>query len=359
MIYPHEIEKWVVEQKPLDGFLQPYVFQHETNKSRRVPRSGDFWMEVWLATEGRRNLPEVRRYLDYLAEMRTRFVHIQKEMMYENRDATHQLGHDQCTAGWAGDSMMPIAAYLYYLHSRGLKGSVLECGVFKGGSTCCLSWICKSLGFGLYAADSFEGLPSSEGHYGRGDFKGGYEEVRSNLKRLGSGMTTNLIKGFYADSLKGFNEPLVAIWLDVDLKQSVLDALGHTYSQLLPNGVIFSDGLVDDVDFEQERIKGECGEPGGFVEFFASRGIPYKAKPGGPRGLGLIVPQCADDENLLYEHDKLVELFKLAELPGLYLTDRDKQLETILQSNSWKITSPLRQARRIMEKLWTHTNPRA
>jgi hypothetical protein len=316
MIYPLAVEKSISEQQPLGGLLSPHVFPNDTNKTRGTLRPGDYSTEVWLATEGRRHRDDVRQYLEFLSEMHSRFAYIQQQMHYDNPDATHHAGHDRWTAGCSGDYMVPIAAYLYYLHSRGVQGAVLECGVFKGASTCCLSWICKKLGLKLYAADSFEGLPATEGFYGKGDFKGSYAEVKSNLDRLSAGGQIELIKGWYADSLKGFNENLSVIWLDVDLKQSVLDALGHTFGRLLPNGIIFSDGLTEGVDFAQNRIKGACGEPGGLVEFFASRNISYKAMPGGPRGLGLLVPHCGDDETLLYEYDKLTTLVKLAELPA-------------------------------------------
>lgn len=305
MIYPEDIQRWIGTHRPLDGALGAHIFPGEVNKTRRVLPEGDFTLEHWLCSEGRGRSTEIRRYLDFLADMKSRFLAIRQSIAYRNPEASHSSGHDEWSTGWAGEGMLPIAAYLYYLKSFGLSGAVLECGVFKGGSTACLSWACEHLGFTLISADSFEGLPAGEGHYGRGDFRGGLDEVRENVSRHGRIGSVEFVKGFYRESLRGFNRDLATIWLDVDLKQSVLDALGNTFDSLLPGGVIFSDGLVREVDYDGDRLKGEHGEPGGLVEFFSSRSLPYKAVPAGPKGLGLIVPRCLDDEHLLYESEKL------------------------------------------------------
>ncbi len=205
--------------------------------------------------------------------------------------------------------MLPLALYIYYLHSFGIKGCVLECGAFKGGSTYCLSWVCDYLGLRLLSADSFDGLPGSEGHYSTGDFRGSLSEVRENVSRFGRIEAVEFIEGFYAESLADLKEDLMIIWLDVDLKQSVLDALGHAYSRLVPGGVIFSDGLVDVVDYRGDQIRDGGGEPAGLYQFFSGNQIPYKAKPAGPKGLSLIVPDCRENESILYQarkHDILV-----------------------------------------------------
>ena len=111
--------------------------------------------------------------------MLVKFEKIRQGLNYLNKDATHHHGDDTHTSGWAGVGMIPIAIYLYYLKSYGIQGKILECGVFKGGSTCCLSHICDYLGLELIAADSFEGLPTSVGYYGKGDFKGSLQEVKT------------------------------------------------------------------------------------------------------------------------------------------------------------------------------------
>jgi len=58
------------------------------------------------------------------------FPLIRAGMRYRNSNATHQ--DDDWAEGTSGEVMLPIAIYLCYLHSYGLRGAVLECGVFKG-----------------------------------------------------------------------------------------------------------------------------------------------------------------------------------------------------------------------------------
>jgi hypothetical protein len=194
--------------------------------------------------------------------------------------------------GWAGDAMLPIANYLYVLQSFGVDGDCLECGAFKGSSTACLSYVCKELGLTLHCADSFAGLPSSEGHYGKGDFAGARAEVESNVRRCGNIEAVNWIEGWYESSLQGFARPLAVIWMDVDLQQSVLDVMENVFPNLDRHGVIFSDGFSVGVDFTPDnRIALTGGEPAGFYRFFENRGIEVTAIPAGPKGMALILPR--------------------------------------------------------------------
>ena len=64
--------------------------------------------------------------------------------------------------------------------------------------------------------------------------------MRGNVERLGDPKSVQFIKGWFSESLKDFPDELSIIWLDVDLKQSVLDALGCTFPKLNRDGVIFS-----------------------------------------------------------------------------------------------------------------------
>ena len=132
-------------------------------------------------------------FFTFVRQMEVVFESVRQGIDYENQYATHHHGDDRCSVGWAGIGMMPVAIYLYYLQSWGVSGKVLECGVFKGGSTCCLNHICDYLGLELIAADSYEGLPDGDTFYGQGDFRGGLEEVRKNLKQFTG--SRNLCKG--------------------------------------------------------------------------------------------------------------------------------------------------------------------
>lgn len=235
--------------------------------------------------------PAIAAYLDYLRDAKAAFREIATSMGYWNPVSSHSLRHDAWSVGWAGDALLPIANYLYVLQSFGVRGDCLEAGAFKGSSTACLSYVCSKLGLTLYCADSFAGLPSSEGHYGTGDFAGSREEVEANVRAHGVIGAVRFIEGWYAESLRGFSAPLSLIWTDVDLQQSVLDVLQHTMPCLVPDGVIFSDGFTEGVDFTPDhRIVFTGSEPAGFHRYFRDHAMDAIALPAAPGGLTLILP---------------------------------------------------------------------
>jgi len=250
-----------------------------------------FTVEDWIL-QRRASDAAIREYLDFLRSAKARFGEVAVSMGYWNPNASHSLQQDKWSVGWAGDALLPIANYLYVLHSFGVAGDCLECGAFKGSSTACLSYACKELGLTLHCADSFAGLPSSEGHYDKGDFAGTRSEVENNVRRWGAIEAVHFLEGWYESSLRGFANPLSVIWMDVDLQQSVLDAMGNVFSNLDRHGVIFSDGFRDGVDLTPENtIVFTGGEPAGFYRFFESRRMNVLAFPAGPPGLALILPR--------------------------------------------------------------------
>ena len=274
---------------------------------RPPPAAGDYAVEDWMLARANAS-QAVATYFDYLRRSKQRFDAVSQALGYWNEDASHSLGHDRWSVGWGGASLLSIAASLYALRSYGVGGVVLECGVFKGSSTACLSLVCQELGYALFAADSFEGLPSGEGHYGKGDFKGSLDEVRSNVEKLGAPQAVRYVEGWYSASLQNWSEPIALLWVDVDLQQSTLDVLECVFPALDPNGVIFSDGFTKGVDFDGDHIKFTGGEPAGFHRFFNDRGLDYKAKPGGAKGLAMIVPRCQQGETILFTDEKFAYL---------------------------------------------------
>ncbi len=258
--------------------------------------------------------PALRDFFRFIRKMEVVFEKVRVGMDYENKEASHRGGDDRHTGGWAGIGMMPIAIYLYYLTSYGIKGKVLECGVFKGGSTCCLSHVCHELGLELIAADSYEGLPSGDGFYGKGDFRGSLEEVQANINRLGRPGAVRYLRGWFSDSLRNFSDDIMLIWLDVDLRQSVIDVLSHTYDHLMKHGVIFCDGLGESRDFSGEFLKPGSSESAGLLDFFHEREISHKAVYSGFGHMGLVIPGVADEERLIYS-PRLIRSILMAARP--------------------------------------------
>lgn len=271
--------------------------------------------EAWILSNKDRSVA-IQDYIEFMTTCQRRFAEVVKSMGYWNKETSHSLGHDKWSVGWGGDNLLPIAHYAYCLKSYGLSGNILECGAFKGSSTACLSIACDLLGSTLFCADSFEGLPDGEAHYQKGDFIGTYDEVRKNVDRYGVIGATRFIKGWYSESLKGFSEPISALWIDVDLCSSTLDVLNNTYPTLEANGVVFSDGFQVGVDYEGTRVKqighenpGLC-EPAGIYQFFEGNNLDYQAIPAGPPGLALIIGGVDESTPLKYVGEQIPALLE-------------------------------------------------
>jgi O-methyltransferase len=124
------------------------------------------------------------------------------------------------------DEMLCIANHLYVLQTRGVLETLIECGCFKGFSTCCLSQACAWLGVKMHVFDSFEGLPSSASdYYSEGDFRAPIDEVLDNVRTFGQLAAVELHQGFFSQTLPYFTEPVGCIWMDVDLKSSAQDVM--------------------------------------------------------------------------------------------------------------------------------------
>src|ERR1022692_4902423 len=112
---------------------------------------------------------------------------------------------------------------------RVTEGSVVECGCYVGGSTVNLSLVCAMTGRKLIVFDSFEGLPEPEqydrwhhathvGHtdvYYKGRFAATRETVESNVSKFGDISVCEFRAGYYDKTMPGFDEPVVATFLDV------------------------------------------------------------------------------------------------------------------------------------------------
>ena len=177
-----------------------------------------------------------------------------------------------------------------------------------------MSQICDYLDLELIAADSFEGLPKSVGYYGKGDFKGSLQEVKNNMGQFGKPKVVTYVKGWFNESLKNFNQDLMLIWLDVDLKSSVNDVLTNTFHCLVENGVLFCDGLGENRDFQEDHLISSSSESAGILDYFENNDISHKAVYSGYGHMGLIVPNTKEDDQLIYS-SQLINRMIFASLP--------------------------------------------
>lgn len=129
--------------------------------------------------------------------------------------------------------------------------NVAEAGCYKGISTAKFSLAAAAAGKDLIVFDSFQGIPENDephdknifggpAHFARGDYSWGLEGVKAHVTRFGHIERCRFIEGWFDDTLPQFNEPLAAVYLDVDLVSSTRTCIKHLYPLLEPGGVMFS-----------------------------------------------------------------------------------------------------------------------
>jgi len=170
--------------------------------------------------------------------------------------------------------LAPISAVLALSQENG--GVIVEAGCYKGGSTAKLSLAAGVAGRLLYVFDSFEGMPENEEphdtniwggavRFPAGSYKGAMEEVANNVERFGEIGVCRFVKGFFDQTLPGFQESIALAYLDVDLASSTLTCLRYLWPRLAPGGILFSqDGhlpLVLDVFNDDAFWVRELGTP--------------------------------------------------------------------------------------------------
>lgn len=140
-----------------------------------------------------------------------------------------------------------------------IKGAVVECGVWNGGSSAIVAAGLKSAGdsdrpFWLF--DSFEGLPQPtekdeakvRENYFPGWCTGGVERVREAHRLVGHSLeSTTIVPGWFDDTLANHAEavgPIALLHVDADWYDSVTTVLRTFYGQVVPGGIV----VIDDYD---------------------------------------------------------------------------------------------------------------
>ena len=131
-----------------------------------------------------------------------------------------------------------------------VKGAVVECGCWYGGSTANLSLICDVVGRDLIVYDSFEGLPPPEEGdlYAKdeatGLLKAELDLVRDNVRQFGVVERCTFRKGWFSETLPHHEEPIVLAFLDVDWQASLDDCITNLWPHLTDRGYVFIDEFV-------------------------------------------------------------------------------------------------------------------
>jgi O-methyltransferase len=128
--------------------------------------------------------------------------------------------------------------------------TIVEAGCAKGASTAKLGLVARLADASLFAFDSFRGIPPNEERHtnldGRsvrfraGAFLGRLGSVQRTVDRWGVPERTTLVKGWFEDTLPGFEREIDVALLDVDLLSSTRTCLRAIVPRLRPGGVVFS-----------------------------------------------------------------------------------------------------------------------
>ncbi|MBN2348943.1 MAG: class I SAM-dependent methyltransferase [Bacteroidales bacterium] len=192
--------------------------------------------------------------------------------------------------------------------SPSVKGDVIECGCYRGGSTVNLSLICSMVNRKLIVCDSFQGLPEPEANdaahhnilsdhvdqYYEGRFSASLEEVKNNITKYGSIDLCEFVVGYFEDTLPKLNRQTVMAFLDVDLVQSLKPCILGIWPNLQQGCKVFVHeaqsltlaALFFDTEWWKKNLH---TQPPGFVG--AGTGLPLKSMTGSELGFALKILQ--------------------------------------------------------------------
>jgi O-methyltransferase len=184
------------------------------------------------------------------------------------------------------ERMFALHQALHYVHAAGLSGDVIECGVWRGGSSMLAALTLSRLGEAerdLWLYDTFEGMsdPGEQDVAISGERMtevwdrhredraspllaySTLDEVRANMARTGfPAERTHFVQGKVEDTIPGTAPERIAVLrLDTDWFESTRHELVHLYPRLEPGGVL----IVDDYGHWQgarQAVDGYLAETG-------------------------------------------------------------------------------------------------
>jgi hypothetical protein len=133
---------------------------------------------------------------------------------------------------------------------KSLRGDVVECGCYNGGTTIGLSWACALTNRKLIVCDSFQGLPKVKTQekyeiyptksksiyiWEKGEFRseGGLKGVKKQVRTFGKIEVCQFVKGYFKHTLKTLDtKSIVFIFEDADLKSSVETCVRYLWPKL-------------------------------------------------------------------------------------------------------------------------------
>jgi O-methyltransferase len=155
--------------------------------------------------------------------------------------------------------LIHLARVLRTVVRENVPGDVVECGVWRGGAAFMLADQLKRAAIRdrkVWLFDSFEGLPPAEAVDGASalayssntespgyfdNCRASFEEVQAKAKELGLTAHTELVKGWFSDTLPAVARrvgPIAILHIDSDWYSSVRACLDHLYEQVSEGGYV-------------------------------------------------------------------------------------------------------------------------
>jgi len=183
----------------------------------------------------------LRTYLEYLRFLAKSPKQWQKRVEILRRyRAIHRAMH----CGPSESELLHIADEILLIPDS-LEGDIIECGVYKGGSTCKLSIAAKLTKRKLVACDSFSGLPvpgeDEKMHFEQGQYLAALNEVHDSITRFGELNSVEIVPGWFHETLPRLRDrKFIAIFEDADLYESVLCCVKNLWPALQPGCKMFT-----------------------------------------------------------------------------------------------------------------------
>lgn len=147
-------------------------------------------------------------------------------------------------------------AVLIELLGKGIPGNVIECGVYRGGTTVLMALYLKKDGSRrkkIYALDSFMSFPTDEVNgeirrglvpeQGRTAFTSTSSDyVQRKVDRLGLHDVIEIVPGYFEDTLHTIKDSFCLALIDCDLEKSIEFCLTTLWEKVVKGGYI----VVDD-----------------------------------------------------------------------------------------------------------------
>jgi O-methyltransferase len=141
-----------------------------------------------------------------------------------------------------------IVAVLRAIAERGAEAdeAVVEAGCWQGGATAKLSRACASLGYRLWAYDSFAGVEAHVPEEGEYDFTGEYATTRAtleaNVARFGCPASLRVVEGWFAETLGRGEVPdrVRIVLVDCDLGKGTGEVLDGLRDRLVRDARAFT-----------------------------------------------------------------------------------------------------------------------